>query len=1188
MVSRGTEPLLPERYRHTTPFTITEIVTMRNARIRTKLTAVVSLLMVALMAILAIAGYAYFARVFKQESAKHHFAMLSLAAGQLDAQVRRSQEILGMVSQSLSSVKLTDLPAVQGLLDNETDARTYFDGGFLLLDAKGRIITESPVHPEHRGHDHLHRKFVQKTLETGKPAISEPYISEAPPYEPTITFTTPIRDRSGKLSGLLAGRHLLMRDNYLSELSRITIGKTGYLYLVDSNRVIVMHPDKKRVMEQVAPGMNKGLDRALQGFEGTLENVNSKGLPGITSFKRLGSAHWVIGSHYPLSEAYAPIDQARIIFILAVALVLGVMLLALWLTAWRISAPLITLAQHVRALPSLENDQRSINLQTGDEIGELAEAFNDMVDQLGKRDTEIARNQNIYRIITKFTNEIAILMNTTGEILYISPNCETMLGYREDEFLADSDLLDRIVHPDDQQRWLDHRLNSLCKGDCHPLDLRLLPKSGGIIWVNHVCFEATNDQGEVIGIRGNFRDITRRIKLEHLLDEQVRFSENLLESTTTPLFVIDNHHRIIVWNRACADLTGKSSAEMIGTSHQWKAFYPEERPTVADLVLDGLEDVINSFYTTYETRHALPGVLRAEGWYYGMNGKDRYLFFDAAPVHDASGKVVAAVETLHDITDRKRAEESLRLFSQAVEQSGSSIVITDPMGTIQYVNERFCEATGYTREEAAGNNPRVLKSGEQPAELYTELWQTITAGHKWHGELHNKRKDGSLFWELVTISPIMDDSGIITHFLAVKEDITHRKEAERKLLKHQAELQLKHEQLSHLYIQVERGKREWEQTLDCIDDIVILVGENGVIRRCNRALLEFTNRDYQSVISSEWHDLFNDVGLDVDLLIGKSGELYHQQSGRWFTVRIYPYAEDKGAVISLHDLTAIKLVSDELAKAYEELKTTHLQLLQQEKMASIGQLAAGVAHEINNPMGFISSNLGTMAKYSERLKGFIVTQDEALNSIGSPELTASLADARKRYKIDYLLEDIPKLIAESSDGAERVRTIVQNLKSFSRIDDAELKPVDINECLESTISIAWNELKYKVTLQKEYGELPLVSCYPQQLNQVFLNLLVNGAHAIEKQGEITVKTWLDGKHACVSISDTGCGIPEEIRSRIFEPFFTTKEVGKGTGLGLSISYEIIQRHNGTIEVASEVGKGTTFTVRLPVNGGKAS
>jgi len=1161
---------------------------MRNARIRTKLTAVVSLLMVALMAILAIAGYAYFARVFKQESAKHHFAMLSLAAGQLDAQVRRSQEILGMVSQSLSSVKLTDLPAVQGLLDNETDARTYFDGGFLLLDAKGRIITESPVHPEHRGHDHLHRKFVQKTLETGKPAISEPYISEAPPYEPTITFTTPIRDRSGKLSGLLAGRHLLMRDNYLSELSRITIGKTGYLYLVDSNRVIVMHPDKKRVMEQVAPGMNKGLDRALQGFEGTLENVNSKGLPGITSFKRLGSAHWVIGSHYPLSEAYAPIDQARIIFILAVALVLGVMLLALWLTAWRISAPLITLAQHVRALPSLENDQRSINLQTGDEIGELAEAFNDMVDQLGKRDTEIARNQNIYRIITKFTNEIAILMNTTGEILYISPNCETMLGYREDEFLADSDLLDRIVHPDDQQRWLDHRLNSLCKGDCHPLDLRLLPKSGGIIWVNHVCFEATNDQGEVIGIRGNFRDITRRIKLEHLLDEQVRFSENLLESTTTPLFVIDNHHRIIVWNRACADLTGKSSAEMIGTSHQWKAFYPEERPTVADLVLDGLEDVINSFYTTYETRHALPGVLRAEGWYYGMNGKDRYLFFDAAPVHDASGKVVAAVETLHDITDRKRAEESLRLFSQAVEQSGSSIVITDPMGTIQYVNERFCEATGYTREEAAGNNPRVLKSGEQPAELYTELWQTITAGHKWHGELHNKRKDGSLFWELVTISPIMDDSGIITHFLAVKEDITHRKEAERKLLKHQAELQLKHEQLSHLYIQVERGKREWEQTLDCIDDIVILVGENGVIRRCNRALLEFTNRDYQSVISSEWHDLFNDVGLDVDLLIGKSGELYHQQSGRWFTVRIYPYAEDKGAVISLHDLTAIKLVSDELAKAYEELKTTHLQLLQQEKMASIGQLAAGVAHEINNPMGFISSNLGTMAKYSERLKGFIVTQDEALNSIGSPELTASLADARKRYKIDYLLEDIPKLIAESSDGAERVRTIVQNLKSFSRIDDAELKPVDINECLESTISIAWNELKYKVTLQKEYGELPLVSCYPQQLNQVFLNLLVNGAHAIEKQGEITVKTWLDGKHACVSISDTGCGIPEEIRSRIFEPFFTTKEVGKGTGLGLSISYEIIQRHNGTIEVASEVGKGTTFTVRLPVNGGKAS
>jgi two-component system, NtrC family, sensor kinase len=166
-----------------------------------------------------------------------------------------------------------------------------------------------------------------------------------------------------------------------------------------------------------------------------------------------------------------------------------------------------------------------------------------------------------------------------------------------------------------------------------------------------------------------------------------------------------------------------------------------------------------------------------------------------------------------------------------------------------------------------------------------------------------------------------------------------------------------------------------------------------------------------------------------------------------------------------------------------------------------------------------------------------------------------------------------------------VRAIVQNLKSFSRVNDGQLSYVDLNDCLESTISIAWNELKYKATLHRDYGQLPQVKCLPQQLNQVFLNMLVNAAHAIDKQGEITVTTRLEGSRVSVAIKDTGCGIPEENRSRIFEPFFTTKEVGKGTGLGLSISYDIIKKHNGTIEVESGVGTGTTFIITLPVEGG---
>jgi two-component system NtrC family sensor kinase len=278
----------------------------------------------------------------------------------------------------------------------------------------------------------------------------------------------------------------------------------------------------------------------------------------------------------------------------------------------------------------------------------------------------------------------------------------------------------------------------------------------------------------------------------------------------------------------------------------------------------------------------------------------------------------------------------------------------------------------------------------------------------------------------------------------------------------------------------------------------------------------------------------------------------------------------------------LQLALEELEGAYKELKASQAKILQQEKMASIGQLAAGVAHEINNPMAFISSNLGTLDKYMHRLTEFIQTQSEVIESLQATEAMEGLKRKEKEIKLDYITEDIKGLITESLEGSERVRKIVQGLKSFARVDEAEYKYTDINECIETTINIVWNELKYKATLKKDYGKLPLTKCYPQQMNQVFMNLLINAGDAIEKQGEILIKTWDEDGSIWASISDTGHGILKEDLHRIFEPFFTTKEVGKGTGLGLSITYEIVKKHNGEITVESEVGKGTTFTVRIPI------
>jgi len=283
-----------------------------------------------------------------------------------------------------------------------------------------------------------------------------------------------------------------------------------------------------------------------------------------------------------------------------------------------------------------------------------------------------------------------------------------------------------------------------------------------------------------------------------------------------------------------------------------------------------------------------------------------------------------------------------------------------------------------------------------------------------------------------------------------------------------------------------------------------------------------------------------------------------------------------------------KKAEKSLTEAYVALKAAQSQILQQEKMSSIGQLAAGIAHEINNPIGYIMSNLGTLMKYNVRIVEYLRAQERALDGLldgqvsDSAAVRAKLDELKGALKMDYILHDMEGLIGESIDGAERVKKIVQDLKSFSHVDEAELKQADINKGVESTINIVWNELKYKTALKKEYGDIPLTRCNLGQLNQVFLNLLMNAVQAIEKEGEITVKTRADGGFIHVVVSDTGCGIDPDKFSRIFEPFFTTKPVGKGTGLGLSIAYDIVKKHNGEIVVESEAGKGTTFIVKLPV------
>ena len=258
-------------------------------------------------------------------------------------------------------------------------------------------------------------------------------------------------------------------------------------------------------------------------------------------------------------------------------------------------------------------------------------------------------------------------------------------------------------------------------------------------------------------------------------------------------------------------------------------------------------------------------------------------------------------------------------------------------------------------------------------------------------------------------------------------------------------------------------------------------------------------------------------------------------------------------------------------------------LIQNDKMASLGHLAAGVAHEINNPMGYISSNLCILAEYFDQIVGYDRFRQELADGEPSSPARETIAGRRTTQKIEDILKDGADLIKESLEGAERVMKIVLGLKNFSRTDTLECETVALTSCLENALTIAHNELKYVATIRREYESLEDVLCHPSQLSQVFLNLLVNAGQAIvtPEMGEIVLRSWDDAAFVYASVSDTGKGIPKIIKDRIFDPFFTTKDVGKGTGLGLSISIGIIKKHHGELLMESDDGKGTTFTVKLP-------
>lgn len=518
-------------------------------------------------------------------------------------------------------------------------------------------------------------------------------------------------------------------------------------------------------------------------------------------------------------------------------------------------------------------------------------------------------------------------------------------------------------------------------------------------------------------------------------------------------------------------------------------------------------------------------------------------------------------------------------------------------------SKAFTEVMGVTEEEICGKTVVDLWPSELAKTYHAKDLELMNAPQRQVYEFRIKDKNGTVRPVIYAKDIFRDETGEVAGIVGAFQDISILKEMEESLRKSEEKYR---SLVENVNIGVYRNS-----------------GADGRFLSINPAMLSIfgyaSPEEFLNITAEDLYQNASDRNAFLQVVKTRGFVKDHELSLKKkdgtpilcsATVTSHFDADGKLAWLDgvVEDITerksaekAVKTLNEELERrvlertkqletANSELKAAQSRILQQEKMASIGQLAAGVAHEINNPMSFIMSNLGSLQHYMVSMVEFIKDQDNAFSRLAAfcPEEAKVLEEMLRKQKaaarIDHIIEDVPALLKESREGADRVKQIVQNLKTFAHVGESLMKITDINACLENTIKVAWNELKYKASVKKEYGTIPQIMCNPGEINQVFLNMLLNAAQAIEKNGTIEIKTSCDAENIYISISDNGSGIAAKNLRKIFEPFFTTKDVGKGTGLGLSISYDIVKNHNGRIDVESKVGEGTKFTIALPIVG----
>ncbi|MBI4384878.1 MAG: PAS domain S-box protein [Nitrospinae bacterium] len=762
-----------------------------------------------------------------------------------------------------------------------------------------------------------------------------------------------------------------------------------------------------------------------------------------------------------------------------------------------------------------------------------------------------------------------VMTDAQGKIEYVNPVFLRTTGYALEEVVGQTPrVIKSGVHSPEfyNSMWETIRAGIPWRGDfCNKR------KNGELYWALQSISPIKDALGRVTHFVCVTIDDTERKEAEKSLRESEERLRSIIDNATAAIYVKDIQGRFLLVNRRMEKLAGLTSEQIRGkTDHD---LFPKEN---ADQFTANDRTVLDTGLPL-EIEETLA---RDEGLHTYISTK--------VPLRDSAGKIYGLCGLSTDITHRKLAEENLRksnLFLSSLLDSPTetSIISTDMEGTVLYWNKGAEKMLGYRALEMMGHKHKVniLYPDDETRRTVREAFSSILGNKRGVGcEIPELTKSGEIIWVKLTLSPKLDESGNVAGILGIGENVTQRKLAEENL----------------------RASEEKSRLIvDTASDAFVSIDEAGAITEWNAQAEKIFGWSRREALGRSMADLIvpqnlreaHRAGVRRFLETGRSDILNRRveltavhRDGREFPVELSITGmrfKDKYAFNAfVHDISERKMMMAQL---------THAQ-----KMESIGQLSAGIAHEINTPMQYIGDNLRFLQDSFKDLLTALGEYGRLLengkNGAVSGKLVESVEAAVNGADLDYLAAEIPKAIDQSLEGVGRVTKIVRAMKEFSHPGDSEKKPSDINKMLETTVTVSRNEWKYVSSVEMDLDPgLPMVPCLADDMNQVFLNVIVNAAHAIgdvvggdeANKGTITIATRRADGWAEVRVKDTGTGIPEEVRPRIFDPFFTTKEVGKGTGQGLSIVHAVVvKKHGGTVSFETEMGKGTTFVIRLPI------